>query len=106
MKWLRQQRKVESLSLAAKVNAGRMYRMRRRLQQHIHRSLQQPGSLAWAFAAGCLFGSARAQRMDKDIAAAGLHQQHTAAIVLQYLNSMAIVLNLLSATRTEQLQDQ
>ena len=106
MKWLRQQRKVESLCAAAQVNAGRMYRMRRRLQQRVHHNLQQPGSLVWAFAAGCLYGSARAQRKFKDDAATGMHQQHLSAIVLQYLNSVAIVLNLLSATRAEPLQDQ
>jgi hypothetical protein len=106
MKWLRQQRKVESLSLAVQVNAGRMYRMRRRLRQRIHHSLQQPGSLVWAFAAGCLFGSARAERVAKDDAVTGLHQQPVSAVVLQYLNSMAIVLNLLSASRAEPLQDQ
>lgn len=106
MQWLRQQRKVESLSKAVQVSAGRMHLMRQRLQQRAHRNLQQPGSLIWAFAAGCLFGSARAPGMAKEDAVKGQHQQQVSANVLQYLNSMAIVLNLLSAMRAEQPQDQ
>jgi len=57
MKWLRQQKKVEILAAASQQEALQMSYFRRLLVQRVRARLQQPGTLAWAFAAGTLYGT-------------------------------------------------
>lgn len=104
MKWLRQQRKVESLSTEVKANGGHMRHLRYQLVQRVHWRLQQPGTLAWAFAAGCLFGSAQPQPRSQQAGSGSTVAQkmRASASTVRYLNFVATILNLLFAKYLDQ----
>jgi hypothetical protein len=98
MRWLRQQRKVEFLSMEAQTNSRRMNLARQQLVQLIHRSAQRPDWLPWAFAAGCLFGG-----VIREQKTATADQNNRLSVnILQYLNIMAVALKLLSIKTGEQ----
>ena len=59
MSWLQQQHRVERLAIRATNNARQMQRIRWQISQKLYGRLQQPGSLAWAFAMGILLGANR-----------------------------------------------
>jgi hypothetical protein len=61
MNYLQQQMKVDQLAAAANQKAKQMQRIRWQIGQKLYSRLQQPGSLAWAFAMGTLFGAARSR---------------------------------------------
>lgn len=123
MKWLRQQRKVEQLSTAVQANVGRMQLLRQQLINRVHSRVLHPSMLVWPFAAGCLVGSASprfgTEQSEADDADDGSPAKvaktdntnfsqkfSNTASILRSLNSMAIILNLLLATRAEQKLDQ
>lgn len=85
MFWLRQQKKVERLSAEAEQNAEQMQQLRECLVERLRTRLQQPGTLAWAFAAGALVGGTKSQQQKQD----GYSMMH-------YLNGAVIALKFLS----------
>jgi hypothetical protein len=95
MKWLRQQTRVELLFAAATQNSVQLRRLRLQLHQQTMHRLQQPGTLAWAFAAGTLYGSTKNGNSDKRT------QDDRAIPLLRYLNSIAAVWNLMSEFRPD-----
>ncbi len=92
MTWLQQQRRVETLSSAARVNRAQLSLLGQRLARRIRSRLRQPGSLAWAFSAGCLAGAARSPGKDRSETPNG----RTAMPALHYLNSLAIIFSLVT----------
>lgn len=96
MKWLRQQSRVELLSAEAIKNTEQMHQLRLQLHQQVRHRLQQPGTLAWSFAAGTLYGAANSRKRDEQ------PRDDRSASLLRYLNSAAIVWNLMSEFRTDQ----
>ncbi len=92
MKWLQQQRRVDSLARAARLNRAHLSLLGQRLSHRIRSRLQQPGSLAWAFSAGCLVGAARSPEKDP----AETPNRATAMPALHYLNSLAIIFSLVT----------
>lgn len=92
MQWLRQQARVEALSFELQQNAGQMSRLAQRLKQRVYARLRQPGTLAWAFAAGTLFGASRERE-----------HGHGASAVIHYFNSVIALWSLLTKYQTRQL---
>ncbi len=95
MKWLRQQTRVERLSAGATQNAEQMHQLRLQLHQQVRHRLQQPGTLAWSFAAGTLYGAANSRKRDEQ------PRDERSVSLLRYLNSAAIIWNLMSEFRTD-----
>ncbi len=90
MKWLQQQNKVEALSAASQQQGVQMSQTQQHLVQQVRSRLQQPGSLAWAFAAGTLFGATRGGNQDRD-----------AFDLIRYLKGATLLWGLLSAHQAE-----
>jgi len=84
MKWLRQQRKVDTLSAKASVRARQSRRFRLKIGQWGVHMAQQPGTLAWSFSTGLLVGAgtdkAKARR-----AQALLKWMNVSAMALRFL---------------------
>lgn len=110
MKWLRQQRKVESIETAARINRVHLSVLRQRLANRVRSRLQEPGTLAWAFAAGSLAGTFSASRTpaaaqetcDPSQQSGAAGKAEAAVPVMRYLNGLIIAWNLLSNLKHEQ----
>jgi hypothetical protein len=62
MTWLQQQDKVESLAARNALAARQCATLLSHMRQRIRHQLRQPGTLAWAFAAGAWFGNTPARK--------------------------------------------
>ena len=98
MKWLRQHNKVETLSAEAEHCAVQMNHLHEQLGQRVHARLRQPGTMAWAFSAGILYGGSQTRKQNDQ------KQTDRAFALLRYLNSIAIILNLMTQFNAEQQQ--
>jgi len=85
MKWLKQQSKVEALSAASLQHAEHMSAVRRQLHSRVHARVQQPGTLAWAFAGGALVGATRGGEPGPD-----------RLDLFRYMNTAALLWSLIS----------
>lgn len=84
MRWLQQQNKVEMLAAASQQEAHRMAYYRGQLVDGVRARLQQPGTMAWAFAAGVLYGTSHGKL------------ESSSFDPLRYMNTFALLWGLLA----------